>query len=139
MISKTCRFISPTSVNACRALMQTWMAAHFTHRPGSGCAHTLLTSAVSHRNIWSLLVRPSLTHKYVVRGPRIPAPMQGKVRFPLQTVDAQMGEALPAAACRYCTACAGRFSPTMMLFLGAIILLRDMLVAYMYASYVRHV
>jgi len=33
------------------------MFEHFAHTPGSGRAHTLLTSAFSHRSLWHLLVR----------------------------------------------------------------------------------
>ena len=32
------------------------MYEHFAHTPGSGRAHTLLTSAFSHRSGWHLLV-----------------------------------------------------------------------------------
>ena len=36
------------------------MFEHFAHTPGSGRAHTLLTSAFSHRSLWHLLVRGPL-------------------------------------------------------------------------------
>jgi len=52
-------------LDVCPVRTQAWMALHFSHRPGSGRAHTLLTSAFSHRNIWGLLVRPPETHEAI--------------------------------------------------------------------------